>query len=98
MVKGAADRKSIAAGPAALFACDVVITMPRGWRQKAVVAIDYQSPIPAPVVRGTTLGQLTVRGEGVPEVTVPLLAGADVGKLGLPGRAMAVLTRFLSRT
>jgi len=77
---------------------DVVITMPRGWRQKAVVALDYQSPIPAPVVRGTTLGQLTVRGEGVPDVTIPLLAGADVGKLGLPGRAMSVLTHFLSRT
>jgi D-alanyl-D-alanine carboxypeptidase (penicillin-binding protein 5/6) len=74
---------------------DVVVTMPRGWRSKAKIAVEYTNPIPAPVVRGTTLGRLTVTGAGVPDLNLPLLAGADVPRLGLPGRATAVLTRMV---
>lgn len=74
---------------------DLVVTMPRGWRNRAKVTIAYDSPIPAPVLRGTRLGQLSVSGQGVPELEVPLLAGADVARLGLPGRAVAI-TRFLT--
>jgi serine-type D-Ala-D-Ala carboxypeptidase (penicillin-binding protein 5/6) len=75
---------------------DLVVTMPRGWRNRAKVTIAYDSPVPAPVQRGTRLGQLSVSGQGVPELEVPLLAGADVARLGLPGRAVAVVTRFLT--
>ena len=75
---------------------DVVVTMPRGWRNRARVTLVYDSPVPAPVLRGTRLGQLTVSGAGVPELEVPLLAGADVARLGLPGRALAVMTRMLT--
>jgi D-alanyl-D-alanine carboxypeptidase (penicillin-binding protein 5/6) len=39
---------------------------------------------------------LSVRGDGVPEMDVPLLAGTDVGQLGLAGRAMSVLSRKLT--
>lgn len=77
---------------------DLVMTMPRNWRQKASISVDYDTPIRAPVVRGTTLGMLTIRGEGVPEMNVPLLAGADVTRLGLPGRAMAVVSHYLTGT
>jgi D-alanyl-D-alanine carboxypeptidase (penicillin-binding protein 5/6) len=70
--------------------------MPRNWRTKARIAIEYESPIQAPVVRGTTLGRLSVSGEGVPEMSVPLLAGADVPRLGLPGRALAVLSHYVT--
>src|SRR5579863_2800659 len=72
------------------------VTMPRNWRSKARIAIEYDSPIPAPVIRGTTLGRLTVSGEGVPDMSVPLLAGADVPRLGLPGRALAVLSHYVT--
>jgi len=75
---------------------DLVVTMPRGWRNRAKVTLAYDSPIPAPVLRGTRLGRLSVSGPGVPELEVPLLAGADVARLGLPGRAVAVVTRFLT--
>ena len=75
---------------------DLVVTMPRGWRNRAKVTLTYDSPVPAPVQRGTRLGTLAVSGAGVPELEVPLLAGADVARLGLPGRAMAVVTRFLT--
>ncbi|MBN8889150.1 MAG: D-alanyl-D-alanine carboxypeptidase, partial [Rhodospirillales bacterium] len=76
---------------------DVVVTMPRGWRDKAKVAVAYDSPIKAPVVRGTTLGQLTVSGAGVPDLDVKLLAGADVPRMGLPGRALAVLQHYVAK-
>ena len=73
---------------------DVVVTMPRGWRNKARVTVEFARPVPAPVTRGTALGRLTVTGAGVPDVSIALLAGADVARLGLAGRAMAVLTRM----
>ena len=75
---------------------DVVVTMPRGWRTKAKITVEYSGPIQAPVVRGTVLGQLTVSGDGVPDLSIPLLAGADVARLGLPGRAMAVLAHMVT--
>ena len=75
---------------------ELSVSMPRNWRSKARIAIEYQSPIPAPIVRGTTLGRLSVSGEGVPEMSVPLLAGADVPRLGLPGRALAVLSHYVT--
>jgi D-alanyl-D-alanine carboxypeptidase (penicillin-binding protein 5/6) len=74
---------------------DVMVTMPRGWRDKAKVHLAYSTPVRAPVVRGTTLGQLTVTGPGVPDLNVPLFAGADVPRLGLVGRASAVLTHMV---
>ena len=75
---------------------DMVVTMPRGWRAKAKVNVAYDTPIRAPVQRGATLGKLTVVGPGVPELNMPLLAGTDVPRLGLPGRAVAVLSRMVS--
>jgi serine-type D-Ala-D-Ala carboxypeptidase (penicillin-binding protein 5/6) len=77
---------------------DLVVTMPRGWRNKVKVAIQYDSPVRAPVVRGTELGKLSVSGPGVPDTSMPLLAGADVPLLGLPGRAVATLSHYLTGT
>jgi D-alanyl-D-alanine carboxypeptidase (penicillin-binding protein 5/6) len=77
---------------------DLQVTMPRNWRDKAKVTIDYDAPLRAPILRGTTLGQLTVRGQGVPDIQIPLLAGADVPRLGLTGRAMAVLSHMVTGT
>lgn len=75
---------------------DLVVTMPRGWRRNAKVSISYDSPLKAPVAKGAEVGQLSVSGQGVPEMTIPLLAGADVPKLGLPARAIAVLTHYVT--
>jgi D-alanyl-D-alanine carboxypeptidase (penicillin-binding protein 5/6) len=75
---------------------DLAVTMPRGWRNRAKITLEYDSPVPAPVTRGSTLGRLTVSGQGVPDLQVPLLAGADVPRLSLPGRGLAVLTRFVT--
>jgi D-alanyl-D-alanine carboxypeptidase (penicillin-binding protein 5/6) len=75
---------------------DLVVTLPRGWRSKAKVTVEYEAPLRAPVVRGTPVAKLMVTGAGVPDSSIPLLAGADVPRLGLPGRAMAVLTHMVT--
>ncbi len=74
----------------------LVLTMSRSWRQHAHIAIDYDSPIPAPVTRGDVLGKLTVSGQGVPQTTVNLIAGEDVGRMGIAGRSVAVMAHFLT--
>ncbi|HYZ22707.1 MAG TPA: D-alanyl-D-alanine carboxypeptidase family protein [Rhodopila sp.] len=77
---------------------DLVVTMPRNWRKKASVKVSYDTPLTAPIHKGDTLGKLIVSGDGVPNMSVPLLAGDDVPLLGLPGRAMAVLSRYVTGT
>ena len=73
---------------------DVVLTLPRGWRKNAVISVSYDAPVKAPITKGDVLGKLGVSGQGVPTMEIPLLAGADVPRLGLPGRAVAVLSRY----
>jgi D-alanyl-D-alanine carboxypeptidase (penicillin-binding protein 5/6) len=75
---------------------DLVVTMPRNWRKNASVKVSYDTPIRAPVQKGTALGKLVVAGQGVPGMEVSLLAGEDVAKLSLPGRAMAVLSHYVT--
>ncbi len=75
---------------------DLVVTMPRSWRKNASISVQYDSPVRAPVAKGDQLGKLVVSGQGVPAMDVPLLAGADVPKLGLPGRAIAVLSHYVT--
>ena len=75
---------------------DLVMTMPRNWRNHAKVSVSYQTPIRAPIAKGTPLGRLVVSGDGVPSMDAPLVAGATVPKLSLPGRAMAVLSHYVT--
>lgn len=73
---------------------DLVLTMPRQWRRELQARVRYDAPVPAPVSRGQELGKLVVSGRGVPEMEVPLIAGADVDKLGLLPRIPAVIGRW----
>jgi D-alanyl-D-alanine carboxypeptidase (penicillin-binding protein 5/6) len=75
---------------------DVVVTLPRAWRNRMQVRLRYEAPIPAPVLRGAQLGALEVSGQGVPQLSVPLLAGADVERLGLVPRIPALLGRWVT--
>lgn len=77
---------------------DLVVTMPRNWRQAASVRVSYDAPLTAPIHKGDTVGTLVLSGTGVPNFSVPLMAAADVPRLGLPGRAMAVLSHFVTGT
>jgi hypothetical protein len=70
---------------------DVVVTLPRQWRQRLQAKVRYDAPIAAPVLKGQELGRLEVAGQGVPNLSLPLLAGADVDRLGLVSRIPAVI-------
>jgi len=75
---------------------DLVLTLPRNWRQGAQVKLSYQAPIPAPVAKGAEVGKLVVSGKGVPDASWPLLAGETVPRMSLPGRALAVLAHMVT--
>jgi serine-type D-Ala-D-Ala carboxypeptidase (penicillin-binding protein 5/6) len=75
---------------------DLVVTMPRNWRKNATIAVHYDAPLTAPVARGDVVAKLIVSGQGVPSAEVPLLAGADVPRLSLPGRAIAVFSHYVT--
>ncbi len=74
----------------------LVVTMPRGWQSGTKVTVNYDSPVRAPVAKGAPIGSVTVARAGMPDLQVPLLAGAAVPRLGLPGRAVAVLMHDLA--
>ena len=73
---------------------DLVLTMPRQWRRSLQARVRFDTPVPAPVSKGQELGKLLVSGQGVPEMEVPLIAGADVDKLGIIPRIPAVIGRW----
>jgi D-alanyl-D-alanine carboxypeptidase (penicillin-binding protein 5/6) len=75
---------------------DLVVTMPRSWRQTASIKISYDAPIRAPIVKGDPVGTLLLRGQGVPSMDVNLLAGGDVPRLSLPMRGLAVVSHYVS--
>lgn len=70
---------------------DIVLTVPHGWQNRVKISIDYQSPLPAPVVLGHTVGLITISGAGASDIQVPLVAADSVARKSLPARAMAVL-------
>jgi D-alanyl-D-alanine carboxypeptidase (penicillin-binding protein 5/6) len=73
---------------------DLVLTLPRQWRRNLQVRVRYDAPVPAPVTKGQGIGTLMISGQGVPEMTVPLIAGADVDRLGFFPRIPAVIGRW----
>jgi D-alanyl-D-alanine carboxypeptidase (penicillin-binding protein 5/6) len=75
---------------------DLVMTLPRQWRRNLAVKLRYDGPVPAPIAKGQEIGQLEVSGQGVPPMTLPLYAGADVSKLGVLSRIPAVIGRWVS--
>ncbi|MGG5821696.1 D-alanyl-D-alanine carboxypeptidase family protein [Falsiroseomonas sp. HW251] len=73
---------------------DLIVTLPRQWRRGIQARVRYDSPVPAPVAKGQELGRLMISGQGVPEMEVALIAGADVDRLGLLPRIPAVIGRW----
>jgi D-alanyl-D-alanine carboxypeptidase (penicillin-binding protein 5/6) len=74
---------------------DLMVTMPRNWRANLVAKLRYQAPIPAPILKGQELGRLELSGAGVPALSLPLLAGADVDRLGVVARIPKVIGRWV---
>lgn len=70
-------------------------TMPRKARREMKVTAVYTGPIAAPIKKGQPVGKLVITAPGVNTVELPLLAGADVQKLGFMGRMGAALKHIL---
>ncbi len=73
---------------------DFVVTLPRQARKDMKVSVQYDSPIPAPVQKGETVGTVTVTAPGWPQQERPLTAAVDVGRMDTLGR-IATLAGYL---
>jgi serine-type D-Ala-D-Ala carboxypeptidase (penicillin-binding protein 5/6) len=73
---------------------DLVLTLPRNADKDMKVTAEYDAPIPAPIRKGEILGKLVVTAPKMPPVEVPLVAAADVGRMG-PLAKVATLAGYL---
>jgi D-alanyl-D-alanine carboxypeptidase (penicillin-binding protein 5/6) len=71
---------------------DAVVTLPRAARKDLKVQVVTQEPVPAPVKKGQPVGKLVVSAPGMATREIPLVAEADVEKLGLVAKMGATLT------
>jgi D-alanyl-D-alanine carboxypeptidase (penicillin-binding protein 5/6) len=65
---------------------ELTLTLARKARRKMKVSVDIIEPVPAPISKGQRLGALVISGIDMPDIQIPLLAGADVPRLGMFGR------------
>jgi D-alanyl-D-alanine carboxypeptidase (penicillin-binding protein 5/6) len=73
---------------------DLVVTLSRKQRKDMRVAVQYDSPIPAPVQKGETLGKIVVTAPDMAQQETPLVATATVGRMAAMGR-IATLAGYL---
>jgi serine-type D-Ala-D-Ala carboxypeptidase (penicillin-binding protein 5/6) len=73
---------------------DLVVTLSRKARKDMHVAVQYDSPIPAPVQKGEAVGKIVVTAPDLTQQEVPLVAAADVGRMDAMGR-IATLAGYL---
>ena len=67
---------------------DLIITMPRQWRQTAKIEVQFQSPVTCTRSAAAKYSASSwFPARACPRWTSRLLAGADVPRQGLPGRA-----------
>ena len=70
---------------------DLTLTLSRAARRQMTVKAVYDGPIPAAIRRGDPLATLVVEAPDTETIRLPLVAGADVGRLGMVGRLGAAL-------
>ena len=69
----------------------VTVTLSRKARRDMRVTVVYDAPIPAPLRAGQEVAKLVVNAPGEEPVEFPLMAGADVERLGIFGRVTTSL-------
>ncbi|MGH6892896.1 MAG: D-alanyl-D-alanine carboxypeptidase family protein [Dongiaceae bacterium] len=74
---------------------DLVLTLPKGDRQKVAAKAVVPTPIMAPLAAGQELGKLVVSVPNMPEFTYPLVAAQDVPEITLSGRIFTNLQRLV---
>lgn len=60
-------------------------------RRGMKVTVSYQSPIQAPIAAGQRVGTLRITAPEKPVMELPLVAGADISRLGIFGRGLSAL-------
>ncbi|HZT88057.1 MAG TPA: D-alanyl-D-alanine carboxypeptidase family protein [Stellaceae bacterium] len=73
---------------------DLIVTLPRKSRREMKVTVAYDKPVAAPIKKGDPIGQVIVSAPDVNPVEAPLVAAADVPRIGAVGR-MATLAAYL---
>ncbi|MBI5164387.1 MAG: D-alanyl-D-alanine carboxypeptidase [Magnetospirillum sp.] len=71
------------------------VTMPRRARRDMKVTAVYDGPVAAPIRKGMAVGKLVITAPNVAPMELPLVAGADVDKLGPVGRISAAIKHIL---
>ena len=69
---------------------DLVVTVPRKSRKDMKVAVAYDQPVAAPIKKGQPLGKIVVTIPEMAPAETPLVAAADVERLGPLGRIAGV--------
>jgi D-alanyl-D-alanine carboxypeptidase (penicillin-binding protein 5/6) len=70
------------------------VTLPRKSRKDMKVTVEYARPIPAPISKGQTFGQVIVTAPDVAPVEAPLIAATSVDRMDAFGR-IATLAGYL---
>ncbi|HEV2100334.1 MAG TPA: D-alanyl-D-alanine carboxypeptidase family protein [Stellaceae bacterium] len=73
---------------------DLVVTLPRKARPGMKVSVQYDSPLPAPITKGETVGKIVVSAPDIAPIEAPLVAKADVPRMNAVGR-VATLAGYL---
>ncbi len=74
---------------------DIIVTLPRKLRPQMEARIVFDAPVPAPVLKGAAIGLVRVTAPGVTPIEVPIVAEADVPRLGFAGRIAAAVTHYI---
>jgi serine-type D-Ala-D-Ala carboxypeptidase (penicillin-binding protein 5/6) len=73
---------------------DLVVTLSRKARKEMQVAVQYDSPLPAPVQKGEPVGKISVSAPDTPTTEAPLVAGGAVARMDTIGK-IATLAGYL---
>ena len=73
---------------------DLVVTLPRRARTGMKVTVEYDSPLPAPITKGETVGKIVITAPGTDPIEAPLTAAAEVPRMNAVGR-IATLAGYL---
>lgn len=71
------------------------LTIERALRKSLKVMIRHEEPLPAPIAKGDKVGEIEIGIAERQPITVPLLAGESVERLGVSGRFSAALGYLL---
>jgi len=80
----------VAAKAPLTVAKDFVVTLPKKSRKDMKVAVEYDRPVPAPVKRGEAIGKLVVTAPDIAPAEAPLVAAAEIPRMGPLGRIAAL--------